>query len=331
MENEGIKNLTEYIDELGKLGHHLKYPFRFVYRGVYELQEEGKKSKRYLSPSLQFKEDGSLCKYENDMIQEMQRLRPTEFEDLTDLALLGKLQHFRLPTRLMDFSFSPYVALWFALNDANKDKTGEAKVYCALARPQEDVARVIARIAINMTSEKYNSERSVKAKNHYVEDVLFAGMDAMQKENRLRDLLLNIFDKKKQNGYLIFTYPHFNERREQNQQSVFAIYINCIYDTLSQIDLLNCKDINCTLKGAKLSGRFVFESKIYNPLEDFLDSSKKLQKNIFEIKINYDYREKIIRELSQLGINETYLFPENLESTARDVIEYAKDMCKSQF
>ena len=41
--------------------------------------------------------------------------------NLTDLELLAKLQHFGAATGLLDFTWSPLVALWFAAADPNRD------------------------------------------------------------------------------------------------------------------------------------------------------------------------------------------------------------------
>ena len=40
---------------------------------------------------------------------------------LSDLQLVAKLQHFGAPTGLLDFSWSPLVALWFASEDTGCD------------------------------------------------------------------------------------------------------------------------------------------------------------------------------------------------------------------
>lgn len=39
----------------------------------------------------------------------------SRYEPATKLAWLGAMQHFGVPTRLIDFTTSPYVALYFAL------------------------------------------------------------------------------------------------------------------------------------------------------------------------------------------------------------------------
>ncbi|PQJ46365.1 hypothetical protein BTN99_13640 [Vibrio campbellii] len=53
-----------------------------------------------------------------------------------DLSWLSMMQHYGAPTRLLDFSFSPYIALYFALESGD----GDAALYCinSQALVQED-------------------------------------------------------------------------------------------------------------------------------------------------------------------------------------------------
>ena len=62
--------------------------------------------------------------YHRDILVEPARTRGYGIEagrDLTDLELLAKLQHFGAETGLLDFSWSPLVALWFAVENGDSD------------------------------------------------------------------------------------------------------------------------------------------------------------------------------------------------------------------
>ena len=48
--------------------------------------------------------------------------------DLSDLEILGELQHFRAATCLIDFTFNPLVALWFACQPSNDEVHRDGKV-----------------------------------------------------------------------------------------------------------------------------------------------------------------------------------------------------------
>jgi FRG domain len=66
--------------------------------------------------------NGSIHTVENLMMAEFQRniLPLSEFKPDNDWDLLALAQHYGLPTRLLDWSYSALVALWFAVKSAPK-------------------------------------------------------------------------------------------------------------------------------------------------------------------------------------------------------------------
>ena len=67
--------------------------------------------------------------YENQMFREAIRRNPSEFtEDMSTFDKLVKMQHYELPTRLLDITTNPLIALYFACKEHEK-KDGEILIY----------------------------------------------------------------------------------------------------------------------------------------------------------------------------------------------------------
>ena len=83
------------------------------YRGVKDSSFELKSSLRV----------SGLEEYESRIINDLYNLHPNEFKECrSDFEMIAKMRHYGLPTRFIDFSRNPYVALWVACEEfKNKD------------------------------------------------------------------------------------------------------------------------------------------------------------------------------------------------------------------
>lgn len=112
-----INNLVDYIDTValprGMTMYTRTMGSMSIFRGQSNVDWD-------LAPSV-FR--GDIYKNESAIIREFERLCPNEFEGLTYIEKLIKMQHYNLPTRLLDFSTNPLVALFFACVD-NPDING---------------------------------------------------------------------------------------------------------------------------------------------------------------------------------------------------------------
>lgn len=82
----------------------------FVYRG------HASADRYKLIPSV-FR-DAKIEKNERDILHEMIALHPDEFSgDVATLEKLVRMQHFSLPTRLLDLTYNPLVALYFSCRE----------------------------------------------------------------------------------------------------------------------------------------------------------------------------------------------------------------------
>lgn len=97
-----------------------------VWRGVCNAEYPLHSSlyRHYVTSNSRTPDESDLVKYELALLD---RARTQwRFDDRTALELLAQLQHFGGPTRLIDVSFNPLVALWFAV-EKKYDDTGAEK------------------------------------------------------------------------------------------------------------------------------------------------------------------------------------------------------------
>jgi hypothetical protein len=86
----------------------------------------------YRHPTI--KDADLLAKQEQEILKRFQQrsgpyLRNPLREDDKNLSTLFLMQHFGVPTRLLDWTENPYLALFFALTDANYEKTPTGPKY----------------------------------------------------------------------------------------------------------------------------------------------------------------------------------------------------------
>ena len=122
-----ISNLTEYINQIDEITHPEK---SYLYRGQEDEAWRVTSSayRRLVSSSEDLGREVDLQPYslrhlyQNyllKIIDEIQLRYPSTYRDLSPLECMAHLQHNRVATGLIDFTFSPLVALWFACADEN--------------------------------------------------------------------------------------------------------------------------------------------------------------------------------------------------------------------
>ena len=124
-ESDKIKSLSEFLERIVKLEFE-SYLFRGVSNSEYEIGQAS--AYRRLGKG----EEPTLAKLIeiNKSIIEQARRRGYDLKEgrtLSDLEILCEMQHFRVATCLIDFTYSAEVALWFACN-SNSDEQLDGKV-----------------------------------------------------------------------------------------------------------------------------------------------------------------------------------------------------------
>lgn len=154
---------------------------------------------------------------EHCMINEFMTLRPEAFQGLySSFEILAKMQHYGLPTRLLDFTTNPLVALFFACADNHHD---DARVLCSSTFLTDSLDKTVEAIC---SSYKCNG-----LVNCRVEDLL-TNIDITPFKYLLRLYLQRDFRP-------LFVKPWYWNQRIVNQAAIFLVFPNTLFDRLGKI------------------------------------------------------------------------------------------------
>lgn len=114
-DSDGIQRVISELTELAKSG-------KYVFRG-YSKQDE-------LLPSI-IRDKVNYEDVEGELLYGFERYGSHYFHATTSIDFMSSAQHFGLPTRLLDFTYNPFIALSFALygRKGTKYKEPEDKTY----------------------------------------------------------------------------------------------------------------------------------------------------------------------------------------------------------
>jgi hypothetical protein len=302
-----ISGLGEYINLIGLFDEQRRSSIvdmneRIFFRGMSNY-------KWALIPSIARCVSGlSLLNYEDDMIREFRDYRPEEFKDSDNyFYLLAKMQHFGLPTRLLDFSSNPVVSLFFAC-DSEKEMDG--RILLHLNSIDNDMCNIIS------STFTYGSQRNL---SDYVQSHdLVCWMEHLGID--IKDYLFPfIFNK------CIIGRPQYITEREKRQSAFLMAFSNEIgtvetgtkegikYRNMSEVYALPDSDIRSLIDEEESCSTYL---QFMNSIREI--SNEGMKNNFISILISKSDKDKILRELDTIGINKSFLFPE-LEYTAEEI------------
>lgn len=263
-----VRSVSEYIDKFALQGgtnfHNRNTRIMPIFRGQADKGWD-------LVPSIY---RDNRFKYETLYMQELERICPEEFVGLSYIEKMIKMQHHGLPTRLLDFSLNPLVALYFACNGCMGSDGAVYAVHGFPLHPENFVWISIVMKAIfeytltNFPLEEFIEDLKSDTINYPCHDV-----EAFYTKEKLLNILHNP----------IGIYPKLRNSRIRNQDGVFILF------------------------GMRVSGnahgkkRF---DKVAYKMPEVLSKHTQICYIPAECKIG------ILRELDYLGVNERKLFPD---------------------
>lgn len=261
-----ISNISDFIKELQKIRRDDNYEYYF--RGHSDINYD-------LKPSIYRQ---NYIKNEHNIFKEFILKTPNYFlNEKSALEKLVKMQHYGIPTRLLDLTTNPLVALYFACNEKGK-RDGQVLVFRI---PKTDIKYYdsdTVSILANISKRNYNF--SIQGLN--TNDI-----DAFNDEDEIGYLLHEIKEEKS------YFQPIINPK---DIERVVAVKVKHNNDRIiKQSGAFLIFGINQTKsKPAEIPKQWLLNLDIKG----------------VDFKINNGSKDNIIDELDILGINDSVLFPE---------------------